>query len=98
AEMPGRSPEGESDLAGFTVGVVEKSAIIDGSTIVSGDAVLGLASSGLHSNGFSLVRKVVETSGASYRDDFYGRMLGHVLLEPTRIYCRPVLDVMQKVK
>jgi phosphoribosylformylglycinamidine cyclo-ligase len=98
AEMPGMYPEGEYDLAGFAVGVVEKAAIIDGSGIAPGDAVLGLASSGLHSNGFSLVRKVVETSGASYRDDFNGRMLGHVLLEPTRIYCRPVLDVLQKVK
>jgi phosphoribosylformylglycinamidine cyclo-ligase len=98
AEMPGMYPEGEYDLAGFAVGVVEKSAIIDGSTIVPGDVVLGLASSGLHSNGFSLARKVVETRGASFRDDFNGRMLGHVLLEPTRIYCRPVLDVLQKVK
>jgi len=98
AEMPGMYAEGEYDLAGFAVGVVEKSEIIDGSTIVPGDAVLGLASSGPHSNGFSLIRKIVEVSGASYLDDFNGRPLGEVLLAPTRIYCRQVLAVHPQVR
>jgi len=98
AEMPGMYVEGEYDLAGFAVGVVEKSQIIDGRNIVRGDAVLGLASSGPHSNGFSLIRKIVEVSGASYLDDFNGRPLGEVLLEPTRIYCRQVLAVHAEVR
>jgi phosphoribosylformylglycinamidine cyclo-ligase len=98
AEMPSMYPDGEYDLAGFAVGVVEKSAIIDGSSIVPGDVVLGLASSGPHSNGYSLIRKIVEVSGAGYGDDFHGRPLGHVLLEPTRIYCKSLLAVMAQVK
>ncbi|HTT12152.1 MAG TPA: phosphoribosylformylglycinamidine cyclo-ligase [Burkholderiaceae bacterium] len=98
AEMPGMYAEGEYDLAGFAVGVVEKSQIIDGRSIVPGDAVLGLASSGPHSNGYSLIRKIVEVSGASYLDDFNGRPLGEVLLAPTRIYCRQVLAVHAEVR
>ncbi len=98
AEMPGMYPEGEYDLAGFAVGVVEKSAIIDGSRIVAGDVVLGLASSGPHSNGYSLVRRIVETAGARYGDDFHGRTLAQTLLEPTRIYCKPVLAVLERVR
>jgi phosphoribosylformylglycinamidine cyclo-ligase len=98
AEMPGMYVEGEYDLAGFAVGVVEKSQIIDGRTIVPGDAVLGLASSGPHSNGYSLIRKIVEISGASYLDDFNGQPLGEVLLAPTRIYCRQVLAVHAEVR
>lgn len=97
AEMPGMYPEGEYDLAGFAVGVVEKSAIIDGRSIGKGDAVLGLASSGPHSNGYSLVRRIVEQSGAAYGDAFEGRTLARALLEPTRIYCKPVLEVLGRV-
>src|SRR5271169_2411473 len=90
AEMPGMYAQGEYDLAGFAVGVAEKSELIDGSSIVAGDVVLGLASSGAHSNGYSLIRRIVETSGARYSDDLDGRTLGDRLLEPTRIYCKPV--------
>ncbi|SPJ14490.1 phosphoribosylaminoimidazole synthetase [Burkholderiales bacterium] len=97
AEMPGMYPDGEYDLAGFAVGVVEKSAIIDGHGIVPGDVVLGLASSGPHSNGYSLVRRIVEASGADYCSDFGGRTLAQTLLEPTRIYCKPVLAVLERV-
>jgi phosphoribosylformylglycinamidine cyclo-ligase len=98
AEMPGMYPEGEYDLAGFAVGVVEKSAIIDGRDIVPGDAVLGLASSGPHSNGYSLVRRIVQESGVDYGCDFHGRTLGQTLLAPTRIYCKPVLAVMARAR
>jgi phosphoribosylformylglycinamidine cyclo-ligase len=98
AEMPGMYEPGEYDLAGFAVGVAERSELIDGSSIVPGDVVLGLASSGPHSNGYSLIRRIVETCGARYSDDLQGRTLGDRLLEPTRIYCKPVLEVMQKVR
>jgi len=98
AEMPGMYPAGEYDLAGFAVGVVEKAGIIDGSGIVAGDVVVGLASSGAHSNGYSLVRKIVETSGADLSSDFDGRTLGEALLAPTRIYVRPVLAAMRTVR
>jgi phosphoribosylformylglycinamidine cyclo-ligase len=98
AEMPGMYAAGEYDLAGFAVGVVEKSGIIDGTGIVAGDVVLGLASSGAHSNGYSLVRKIVEISGADLSSDFDGRTLGEALLAPTRIYVRPVLAAMRKVR
>ena len=98
AEMPGMYAEGEYDLAGFAVGVVEKSGIIDGSGIVAGDVVLGLASSGAHSNGYSLVRKIVETSGVDLSSGFDGRPLGEALLAPTRIYVRPVLAALRTVR
>jgi phosphoribosylformylglycinamidine cyclo-ligase len=98
AEMPGMYPAGEYELAGFAVGVVEKSGIIDGAGIVAGDVVLGLASSGAHSNGYSLVRKIVETLGADLSSDFDGRTLGEALLAPTRIYVRPVLAAMRAVR
>ena len=102
AEMPGMYPEGEYDLAGFAVGVVEKSAIIDGTTIAPGDVVLGLASSGPHSNGYSLVRRIVEAAGADYHAPFagdaQGRTLAQTLLAPTRIYCKPVLAVLEQVR
>jgi len=98
AEMPGMYADGEYDLAGFAVGVVEKSGIIDGTAIVAGDVVLGLASSGAHSNGYSLVRKIVEISGADLSSDFDGRTLGEALLAPTRIYVRPVLAAMRTVR
>jgi phosphoribosylformylglycinamidine cyclo-ligase len=98
AEMPGMYQPGEYDLAGFAVGVAEKSELIDGASIVPGDVVLGLASSGPHSNGYSLIRRIVDSSGAHYTDDLDGRTLGDRLLEPTRIYCRPVLQVMQTIR
>jgi len=98
AEMPGMYADGEYDLAGFAVGVVEKSGIIDGTGIVAGDVVLGLASSGAHSNGYSLVRKIVEICGADLSSDFDGRTLGEALLAPTRIYVRPVLAAMRTVR
>src|SRR5215470_10741461 len=98
AEMPGMYAEGEYDLAGFAVGVVEKGAIIDGRSIRKGDAVLGLASSGAHSNGYSLVRRVLERAKPELRADFHGRPLGQVLLEPTRIYVKPVLALMKQVR
>ncbi|OZI30898.1 phosphoribosylformylglycinamidine cyclo-ligase [Bordetella genomosp. 10] len=94
AEMPGMYPDGEYDLAGFAVGAVEKSAIIDGKSIQPGDAVLGLASSGAHSNGFSLLRKIVERAGAKPTDDFHGQPLGDVVMAPTRIYVKQVLAAL----
>ena len=98
AEMPGMYPDGEYDLAGFAVGVVEKSRIIDGSTIRPGDVVLGLASSGAHSNGYSLVRKIIERSRPDMNAKFDGeRSLADVVMMPTRIYVRPVLQLMRKV-
>jgi phosphoribosylformylglycinamidine cyclo-ligase len=98
AEMPGMYPAGKYDLAGFAVGVVDKSAIVDGRSIVEGDAVIGLASSGPHSNGFSLIRRIVERSGADLRAPFDGATLGDALLAPTRIYVRPVLALMHEVR
>jgi phosphoribosylformylglycinamidine cyclo-ligase len=97
AEMPGMYPDGEYDLAGFCVGVVEKSRMIDGSRVQAGDAVIGLASSGPHSNGYSLIRKVIEVSGARLDDDFHGKPLGQCLLEPTRIYVRPLLALLEAI-
>ena len=98
AEMPGMYDPNEYDLAGFAVGLVEKDRIIDGSRIVPGDAVIGLASSGPHSNGYTLVRKVIAVSGADLFEPFEGeRTLGQALLEPTRIYVKPVLATLAKV-
>ena len=97
AEMPGMYPAGEYDLAGFAVGVVEKSRIIDGRSIAAGDAVLGLASSGAHSNGYSLIRRILERAQADLSADFHGRALGDVVLAPTRIYVKPLLALMQEV-
>lgn len=97
AEMPGMYPVGEYDLAGFAVGIVDKDDIIDGSSIKAGDVVLGLASSGPHSNGFSLLRKVVEVSGAKWDMPFDGATLADRALEPTRIYVKQVLNVMKQV-
>jgi len=94
---PSMYPDGEYDLAGFAVGVAEKSRLIDGSSIQPGDAVLGLASSGCHSNGYSLVRKLVEVSGADLKSDFHGRPFGEVLMAPTRIYVKPLLALMEKL-
>ncbi|HEX4986999.1 MAG TPA: phosphoribosylformylglycinamidine cyclo-ligase [Burkholderiales bacterium] len=98
AEMPGMYPPGEYDLAGFAVGAVEKGAIIDGAGIAAGDVVLGLASSGPHSNGYSLIRRIVEASGANLSSAFDGRTLGEALLAPTRIYVKPVLAALREVR
>jgi phosphoribosylformylglycinamidine cyclo-ligase len=98
AEMPSMYPEGEYDLAGFAVGVVEKSGIIDGSTIVAGDAVLGLASSGAHSNGYSLVRRILDRAKPDLAADFDGRPLAEALIAPTRIYVKPVLALLRRVR
>jgi len=94
AEMPGMYPAGEYDLAGFAVGAVEKDKIITGKTIVAGDAVLGLASSGAHSNGYSLIRKIIERTGIDLNADFHGRPMREVVLAPTRIYVKPLLALM----
>ena len=95
AEMPDMYPDGEYDLAGFAVGVVEKSAIIDGRSIRAGDAVIGLASSGAHSNGYSLVRKILDRAKIDLGSDFHGRPFADVLIAPTRIYVKPVLALLQ---
>jgi phosphoribosylformylglycinamidine cyclo-ligase len=98
AEHPQAFIAGEYDLAGFAVGVVEKSRAIDGSRIGAGDILIGLASSGPHSNGFSLIRRILEASGADLAQPVAGvtgaRTLGATLLEPTRIYVKPVLDLL----
>ena len=95
AEMPGMYPEGEYDLAGFAVGVVEKAKIIDGQSIAPGDSVLGLASSGAHSNGYSLIRKILERTRPDLAADFHGSPLLDVVMAPTRIYVKPLLALMQ---
>ncbi len=98
AEMPSMYPAGEYDLAGFAVGVVEKANLIDGSKINPGDVVLGLASSGAHSNGYSLVRKILEVAKPDLDSDFHGRKLADVLLAPTRIYVKPLLALMESMQ
>jgi phosphoribosylformylglycinamidine cyclo-ligase len=99
AEMPGMYDPNEYDLAGFAVGLVEKAKIIDGKSIVAGDLVIGLASSGPHSNGYSLVRKVIAVSSADLYEAFDDKhTLGETLLAPTRIYVKPVLALMEKVQ
>jgi len=97
AEMPGMYPDGEYDLAGFAVGAVEKSEIIDGSRIVPGDVVLGLASSGAHSNGYSLIRKIIERAQPDLDADFHGRPFRDVVLEPTRLYVKSMLGLMRAI-
>ena len=101
AEMPGFYPEDEYDLAGFSVGVVDKNKILDNSTIKVGDAVIALPSSGVHSNGFSLVRKVFDVENADIKapvSDLGGKSLGETLLTPTKIYVKPMLALMDAVK
>jgi phosphoribosylformylglycinamidine cyclo-ligase len=95
AEMPGMYSENEYDLAGFTVGVVEKDRIINGQSITEGDAVLGLASSGAHSNGYSLIRKILEESHTDMAANFNGKVLMDIIMEPTRIYVKPLLDLLK---
>ena len=97
AEMPGMYPPGEYDLAGFAVGAVEKSKIITGATIVPGDAVIAIGSSGAHSNGYSLVRKIIEHAGAKPTDDLGGRPLGDVVMAPTEIYVKPLLKLISEI-
>ena len=94
AEMPGMYPAGEYDLAGFAVGAVEKSKILNGRTIVAGDVVLGLASSGVHSNGFSLVRKCLERAGLQAPATLDGKPFRQALMEPTRLYVKNVLAAL----
>lgn len=97
AEMPGMYQGEDYDLAGFCVGVVEKSAIIDGRHVAAGDVLLGLASSGPHSNGYSLIRKVIEVSGADLQDSLGEQTLADALLAPTRIYVQPVLELIRSL-
>ena len=98
AEMPGMYPVGEYDLAGFAVGVVEKSKIITGEHIKTGDVVLGLASNGAHSNGYSLVRKIIERSHPDLNAKFDGeRTLADCIMAPTRLYVKPLLSLMQHI-
>lgn len=94
AEMPGMYQSGDYDIAGFCVGVVEKSEVIDGSKVAPGDALIAVGSSGPHSNGYSLIRKVLEVSGADLNQDLDGKPLVDHLLEPTRIYVKSVLALM----
>jgi phosphoribosylformylglycinamidine cyclo-ligase len=98
AEMPGMYQAGDYDLAGFCVGVVEKAKIIDPSRVQIGDALLGLASSGPHSNGYSLIRKILAVSGANLDQPLAGSTLGEALLAPTRIYVKPVLKLLEHVE
>lgn len=98
AEMPEMYEGGEYDIAGYTTGVVEKSKLIDGSKVKTGDALVGIASTGVHSNGFSLVRKIIADAGRDLHEsipEFGGRKLGEVLLTPTKIYVKQVLDVIR---
>lgn len=96
AEMPGMYPAGEYDLAGFAVGVVEKSAILDGRHVQAGDVVLGLSSNGVHSNGFSLVRQVIARSAQRLPTQLDGLAFRQALMAPTRLYVKPVLAALKK--
>ncbi|MDH4234791.1 MAG: phosphoribosylformylglycinamidine cyclo-ligase, partial [Gallionella sp.] len=95
AEMPGMYPPGEYDLAGFAVGVVEKAKIISGADIKAGDTVIGLASNGAHSNGYSLVRKIISTHKVDLKQKLDGKPLADLIMAPTRIYVKPLLALMQ---
>lgn len=101
AEHPGMMPVDEYDLAGFTVGIVDEKNILDKKNVKEGDVVIGLASTGVHSNGFSLVRKVFDIDNADvlgqYADRLDGKTLGETLLTPTRLYVKPVLSLLEKV-
>ena len=96
AEMPDMYPPGEYDLAGFCVGAVEKSALVDGSRLRAGDAILGIASSGPHSNGYSLVRRIVARAGADLAQPLGDTTLADALMAPTTIYVKPVLELLQR--
>ncbi len=97
AEMPTMYTDGDYDLAGFCVGIVEKSQILDGSLVKAGDKLIGLASSGAHSNGYSLIRKIIERNEANLSDPFDGKTLGETLLAPTRIYVKSLLALLKQV-
>ncbi|HHM06243.1 MAG TPA: phosphoribosylformylglycinamidine cyclo-ligase [Gammaproteobacteria bacterium] len=97
AEMPGLYRNGEYDLAGFCVGIAEKSRLIDGSRVRPGDALIGLASSGPHANGYALIRKIIEHAGADLAQPFGTTTLGEALLSPTRIYVKPLLKLLETV-
>ncbi|HVC17755.1 MAG TPA: phosphoribosylformylglycinamidine cyclo-ligase [Rhodanobacter sp.] len=96
AEMPDMYPPGEYDLAGFTVGAVEKSQMLDGAAIVAGDAILGVASSGPHSNGYSLIRRILERAGNPFDLDLGGVTLADALMAPTTIYVKPMLELVKE--
>ena len=98
AEMPGMYPVGDYDLAGFCVGIVEKDELIDGSKVKPGDTLIGLASSGPHSNGYSLIRKIIEVSGQDLNQDLDGQPLIDALMAPTKIYVKSVLELMKHIK
>ncbi|HHF6725311.1 TPA: phosphoribosylformylglycinamidine cyclo-ligase [Haemophilus influenzae] len=98
AEMPGMYHEGDYDLAGFCVGVVEKSEIIDGTAVKTGDTLIALGSSGAHSNGYSLIRKVLEVSGANSADLLEGKPLSEHLLAPTKIYVKSILQLIKQTE
>ena len=97
AEMPDMYPPGEYDLAGFTVGAVEKDALLSGEGIVAGDVILGVASSGPHSNGYSLIRKIVERAGSPFDLDLGGVKLADALMAPTTIYVKPMLELLKSM-
>ncbi|QKI89461.1 phosphoribosylformylglycinamidine cyclo-ligase [Thiomicrorhabdus xiamenensis] len=98
AEMPGMYPQGDYDLAGFCVGIVEKSDLIDGSKVKAGDVMLGLSSSGPHSNGYSLIRKIIEVNNADINQEIDGQPLIDALMAPTRIYVKPLLELMKEIQ
>jgi len=98
AEMPGMYDESDYDLAGFAVGIVEKDEIIQPDSVKQGDVLLGLASSGPHSNGYSLIRKIIEVSNADLNEAFDGKTLGEALLAPTHLYVKPLLELMKSVR
>ncbi len=97
AEMPGMYEGDDFDLAGFSVGIVEKDRVLDKNNVKPGDVIIGIDSSGAHSNGYSLIRKILEVSGDRPDIPFDGRTLGEVLLEPTRIYVKPLLTLLEKI-
>ncbi|GDX84335.1 phosphoribosylformylglycinamidine cyclo-ligase [Methylococcaceae bacterium] len=97
AEMPNMYADGDYDLAGFCVGIVEKSEMLDGSKVSVGDKLIGLASSGAHSNGYSLIRKIIERNQVSLDEPFDSKTLGETLLAPTRIYVKSLLSLIKKV-
>ncbi|MEI7840324.1 MAG: phosphoribosylformylglycinamidine cyclo-ligase [Methylococcaceae bacterium] len=97
AEMPNMYADGDYDLAGFCVGIVEKSDMLDGSKVSAGDKLIGLASSGAHSNGYSLIRKIIERNQSSLDEPFDGKTLGETLLAPTRIYVKSLLTLIKQI-
>ena len=96
AEMPGLYAAGDYDIAGFCVGAVERDQIVDGSRVAADDILIAIASSGPHSNGYSLIRKIIKDSGTGYKDILNNKSIGELLLKPTRIYVKSILDLLQK--